>query len=139
MGEKTGWILQRFTGQPLDPFATQNQVNQHFLPSHYTSTHLGLSSWPIRTDRTDQSMVPWTEAGTRQCESLRDAHATRHARMGARPRGRAGRSGHRIGGSERRSNGLCLVPKNSPQTPNFPSHLHHIKTLNIANDSCMEY
>jgi len=58
-----------FTGQPLDPFATQNQVNQHFLPSHYTSTHLGLSSWPIRTDRTDQSMVPWTEAGTRQCES----------------------------------------------------------------------
>ena len=94
-----------FTGQPLDPFATQNQVNQHFLPSHYTSTHLGLSSWPIRTDRTDQSMVPWTEAGTRQCESLRDAHATRHARMGARPRGRAGRSGHRIGGSERRSNG----------------------------------
>ena len=34
---------------------------------------------------------------------------------------------------------LCLVPKNSPQTPNFPSYLHHIKILNIANDSCMEY
>ena len=34
---------------------------------------------------------------------------------------------------------LCLVPKNSPQTPNFPSHLYHVKTLNIANDSCMEY
>ena len=25
--------------------------------------------------------------------------------------------------------------KTPPQTPNFPSHLHHIKTLNIANDS----
>ena len=29
--------------------------------------------------------------------------------------------------------------KKTPPPPNFQSHLHHIKTLNIANDSCMEY
>ena len=32
--------------------------------------------------------------------------------------------------------GLCLVPT---KFPNFPSHLHHIETLNIANDPYMEY
>ena len=31
---------------------------------------------------------------------------------------------------------LCSVPT---KFPNFPSHLHHIETLNIANDPCMKY
>jgi hypothetical protein len=31
----------------------------------------------------------------------------------------------------------CL--KNPSQNPNFSSHLHHIETLNIANDPCIEY
>ena len=30
---------------------------------------------------------------------------------------------------------LCLDPQKPPQNPNFPSHLHHIETLNIANES----
>ena len=42
-------------------------------------------------------------------------------------------------GSGRDSTAVFSYKKLPPQTPNFPSHLHHIKTLNIANDSCMEY
>ena len=38
---------------------------------------------------------------------------------------------------------LCLdTPKNLTKTSlsiTSPSHLHHIETLNVANDSCMEY
>ena len=33
---------------------------------------------------------------------------------------------------------VCLDAPNPPQNPNFPSHLHHIEILNIAND-CMKY
>ena len=29
--------------------------------------------------------------------------------------------------------------KNPPQKHHFPSDLHHIEILNVANDSCMEY
>ena len=32
--------------------------------------------------------------------------------------------------------GVCLDPT---KTPNFPSHRNHIETLNIVNDSCIEY
>jgi len=35
--------------------------------------------------------------------------------------------------------GVCLVPSTPPPNPNFPSHLHHIETLNITNDLSMEY
>ena len=34
---------------------------------------------------------------------------------------------------------VCLDPSKLSQNPNFLSHLHHIETLNIANDPCMEY
>ena len=34
---------------------------------------------------------------------------------------------------------VCLDPTKSPQHSNFLSHQNHIKTLNIVNNSCMEY
>ena len=37
-----------------------------------------------------------------------------------------------------RTRGVFRSHKN-PQHPNFPSHQNHIETLNIANNSCMEY
>ena len=39
----------------------------------------------------------------------------------------------------KRAGAVFSSKKLPPPTPNFQSHLHHIKTLNIANDSCMEY
>ena len=38
-----------------------------------------------------------------------------------------------------RSLRVCLDPSKNPQNPNFTSHLHHIETLTITNDSCIEY
>jgi len=32
-----------------------------------------------------------------------------------------------------------LDPPKTPQKHHFPSHLHHIETLNVANDLGMEY
>ena len=35
--------------------------------------------------------------------------------------------------------GVYLDAPKTNQNPNFSLHLHHIETLNIVNNSCMEY
>jgi hypothetical protein len=91
-----------FTGQPLDPFATQNQVNQYFLPPHMHARTWGRGSLPGPSGPLER-INPWFHGPIGPGNANRYEMRTLHDMDGGTASDCAGRSGHRIGGSERRS------------------------------------